>query len=241
MGLWRFGWSWSEEALQSYLAELAGRPVNFTAAPETMTRENGWTVDGIEEQLGVEPSGPPQEGGLFARARQGVIHYDFSDPRIVVGHFDPHAPLSGRNMLLEIKCLGLRFLNGVRVHCVREESDDRRTVFGFRYDTLEGHIEQGFEWFLLTKEHESGAVWFKIEAHWRLGQFPNWWSRLGFRLIGGRYRVLWRRRAPNRLRDLAQRPEERPAAPAGDLAHRGDVTPQRTEETAATSSSPLSA
>ena len=32
------------------------------------------------------------------------------------------------------------------------ESGPRRTgVFGFRYDTLEGHIERGVEWFLLTK------------------------------------------------------------------------------------------
>lgn len=241
MGLWRIGRSWSEAALQAYLADLTGRPVNFTAAPEAMTRENGWTVDGIEEQLGVEPSGPPQKGGLFARARQGIIHYDFSDPRIVVGHFDPHAPLAGRNMLLEIKCLGLRFLNGVRVHSVRDETGDQRTIFGFRYDTLEGHIEQGFEWFLLTKEHDSGAVWFKIEAHWRLGRFPNWWSRLGFRLIGERYRTLWRFRAPQRLRELAQQHEERPAAPVGGMAHRGDVAPQRTEETAAVSNSRRSA
>ena len=28
-----------------------------------------------------------------------------------------------------------------------------QSVFGFRYDTLEGHIEQGFEWFLLQKRH----------------------------------------------------------------------------------------
>src|SRR5207248_6761323 len=164
-----------------------------------------------------------------------------SDPRIVVGHFDPQAPLVGRNMLLEIKCLGFRFLNGVRVHSAREDQDHRRSIFGFRYDTLEGHIEQGFEWFLLTKDHESGAIWFKIEAHWRLGQFPNWWSRVGFRLIGERYRALWRRRAPERLRDLAQSPEERPAAAAGELAHRGDVTPRRTEETAATSNTRRSA
>jgi uncharacterized protein (UPF0548 family) len=232
MALWRFGRGWSEETMRSYLAALAERPVNFSTPPEVMTRENGWTVDGAETQIGVESPGPPGEDGLFARARQGIIQYDFSDPRIVVGHFDPQAPFAGRNMLLEIKCLGLHFLNGVRVHSVREEIDNGRTLFGFRYDTLEGHIEQGFEWFLLTKNHQTGAVRFKIEAHWRLGQFPNWWSRLGFRLIGERYRALWRRRAPERLRELAQRPGERPAAVPGRLAHRGDVSPQRSEETA---------
>jgi len=229
MALWRFGRGWSEETLQSYLAALAERPVNFSTAPEIMTRENGWTVDGAVASIGVEPPGPPGEDGLFARARQGILQFDFSDPRIVVGHFDPRAPLAGRNMLLEIKCLGFHFLNGVRVHSVREEATPDRTIFGFRYDTLEGHIEQGFEWFLLTQNHETGAVWFKIEAHWQLGQFPTAWSRLGFRLIGEHYRSLWRRRAPERLRELAHRPAGHPVAAPGKLAHRGDVSPQRTE------------
>jgi hypothetical protein len=109
-------------------------------------------------------------------------------------------------------------------------------VCGFRYDTLEGHIERGFEWFLLTKEHATGEVRFKIEAHWQLGQFPNWWSRLGFRLIGEHYRTLWRHRAPERLRELAEQPARKPVAAPGDLAHRGDVTPQRSRDGGAASS-----
>jgi uncharacterized protein (UPF0548 family) len=229
MALWRFGRGWSEETLKAYLAELARRPVNFTAEPETMVPENGWKVDGAETQLGIEPPGPPVPDGLFERAKQGVINYDFSDPRIVVGHFDPEAPLVGRDMLLEIKVWGLRFLNGCRVHSVREESSPSHTVFGFRYDTLEGHIERGCEWFLLTKRHDTGEVWFKIEAHWQLGQFPNWWSRLGFKLIGEHYRTLWRHRAPQRLQELAPQPAQKPVAAPGELAHRGDVAPQRTE------------
>jgi uncharacterized protein (UPF0548 family) len=132
-------------------------------------------------------------------------------------------------MLLEIKVLGFRFLNGCRVHSAREEATPAETVFGFRYDTLQGHIERGCEWFLLTKQHDTGEVWFKIEAHWQLGDFPNWWSRLGFRLIGERYRTLWRHRAPERLRRLASQPAEKPLPPAGRLAHRGDPTPQRTD------------
>ncbi|HEU4754898.1 MAG TPA: DUF1990 family protein, partial [Armatimonadota bacterium] len=156
-------------------------------------------------------------------------NYDFSDPRIVEGHFDPTTPLAGRNMLLEMKVLGLHFLGGVRVHAVREETSETHTLFGFRYDTLEGHIEQGFEWFLLTKKHLTGEVSFRIEAHWRLGQFPTWWSRLGFKLIGENYRRYWRHEAPERLKRVARQPAARPVAPAGELAHRGDPTPQRTD------------
>jgi uncharacterized protein (UPF0548 family) len=218
--------------MKAYLAELSRRQVNFTEDPANMTAENGWTVDGGETGLGHEPPGPPLPDGLFAKCRQGLINYDFSDPAIVEGHFDPQDPFVGRNMLLEIKCLGLHFLGGTRVHGVRDEVGEKGTVFGFRYDTLEGHIERGFEWFLLTKDHESGEVRFKIEAHWRLGDFPNWWSALGFKLIGERFRARWRDEAPLRLQRLAQRPATAPLPPEGELAHRGDPAPTRTRREA---------
>lgn len=228
MALWRFLRSWPESTMKAYLADLERRKVNFDVPFERMTPENGWIVDGSEDQIGVETSGPPMPDGVFERARQGLINYDFSDPRIVVGHYDPAAPFVGRNMLLEIKVLGLRFLSGVRVHSVREENLEDRTIFGFRYDTLEGHIERGCEWFLLVKEHRTGEIVFKIEAHWRHGEFPNWWSKLGFLILGDRMRRLWRHRAPCRLRRLAHQPVEKPVAAPGGLAHRGDLTPQRT-------------
>lgn len=227
MALWRFGRTWPDTVMKRYLADLEGRAPNFNVPIEEMVPEHGWKVDGAETEIGQEPAGPPVRDSLFERARQGLINYDFSDPSIVEGHFDPEAPFVGRNMLLEIKVFGLRFLNGVRVHSIREIADTDQTIFGFRYDTLEGHIEQGYEWFLLTKDHRTGRVRFKIEAHWRLGQFPNWWSRLGFRLIGEHFRTLWRHRAPLRLRQLAYQPVEKPTAPPGELAHRGDPKPRR--------------
>jgi len=231
MALWRFGRGWSDATMKGYLAELASRTVNFNVPLREMTPENGWRLDGDDAVLGHEPPGPPLPDGLYARAKQGLMNYDFSDPKIVVGHFDPQKPFVGRDMLLEIKVLGLRFLSGVRVHSVREEDDGRLTLFGFRYDTLEGHIERGFEWFLLTKNHETGEVRFKIEAHWQLGEFPNWWSRVGFHLVGNRFRELWRHRAPARLRRLAHQPVEKPVAAPGELAHRGDPKPKLTEPT----------
>ncbi len=229
MALWRFARGWSDKRMKAYLAELGTRPISFVAPIEEMTPEHGWTVDGSEDLIGTEPPGPPVPDGVFARARQGLMNYDFSDPRIVVGHFDPDAPFVGRNMLLEFKALGFRFLGGCRVHSVREESNDKLTTFGFRYDTLKGHIEEGFEWFLLVKNHLTGDVAFRIEAHWRLGEFPTWWSRLGFKLFGERFRNRWRHNAPNRLREVAHRPVEKPTAEPGELAHRGDVKPQRTD------------
>ena len=224
---WKLGRGWSEAELRSYLAELRDAPPNFDEAPERMTAANGWTVDGDDRVIGHEEPGPPTPDGLFARARLAVTNYDFSDPRIVVGHFDPGVPLRDRDMLLEMRVLGFRFLSGCRVSAVRDEASEQRTSFGYRYDTLQGHIEQGFEWFLLSKNHESGEIRFRIEAHWRMGDFPSWWSRIGFMVIGERYRSLWRRRAVRRLQQLARQPISGPVAEGGRLAHRGDRTPRR--------------
>lgn len=229
MALWRFGRGWPEPILKSYLKSYAKRRVNFNTPIAEMTAENGWHIDGSEARIGKEPPGPPVPAGFFERARQALINYDFSDPSIVVGHFDAASEFIGRNMLLEIKVFGLHFLSGVRVHSVREETAGNKTIFGFRYDTLDGHIERGMEWFLLTKDHDTGVIWFQIEAHWRLGQFPNWWSRLGFRLVGHYFRALWRHRAPKRLRRLAHQPVEKAVAEPGELAHRGDPKPKRSD------------
>ena len=226
---WRLGRGWSEADLRAYLAEMKQRPVNFTLPVEQMTPEHGWIVDGVYAPIASEPPGPALPDGPFARARQALIHYDFSDPHIAEGHFDPADPLRGRTMLLEMKVLGvLRFLGGVRVHSVRDEQTTEATRFGYRYDTLVGHFERGFEWFLLEKQHPSGTICCRIEAHWRPGEFPTWWSRLGFRLIGGRIREWWRRQAIVRLRRLARQPAAAPSPTAG-LVHRGAASPRRTD------------
>ena len=229
MALTRFGRGWSDREMRGYLDALKDRPVNFDTPLDQMTVAHGWTVDGSEDEIGTEPEGPPISDGVFSRAKQAIINYDFSDPSIVMGHFDPTTNPVGRDMLLELKVLGFRYLCGVRVHSVREEYEGNTSYFGFRYDTLEGHIERGFEWFLLTKDHATGGIYFKIEAHWRPGQFPDWWSKVGFKLIGERYRSLWRRRAPQRLRRVAHQSTTIPIAIPGDLAHRGGETPVRTE------------
>jgi len=233
MALFRFGRGWSEAEMRGYLAALKDRPVNFDTPIAEMTTSAGWTVDESDDEIGAESPGPPVSDGMFERSKHAIINYDFSDPSIVVGHFDPAVPPVGRDMLLELKVLGFRFLCGVRLHSLREEHYADASYFGFRYDTLEGHVERGYEWFLLTKDHETGRVHFQIEAHWRIGQFPNLWSKVGFYLIGEHYRSLWRRRAPERLRRVAHQAIASPIAPSGGLAHRGDETPVRTDAEAA--------
>lgn len=108
-------------------------------------------------------------------------------------------PLAGRDVLLEIKALGLHYLCGVRIAELRSEEGDGRSIFAFRVVTLEGHLERGTELFRLEKDHATGEVGFQIRAVWRRGQFPNWWSRAGFSAVGPVYRRAWRRLAVARL------------------------------------------
>jgi uncharacterized protein (UPF0548 family) len=191
--VWRFGRGWPEAELARRLAAAARLPVTAGLAAGDARYQS-------QAVVAVERPGPPLAAGAFARARELVDGYAFSDPRIVTAHFDRQRPLAGRPMLLEIKVLGLRYLCPVIVGEVCDRTGIDESVWGFRYDTLEGHLEAGSEWFLLTKDHRSGEVGFRIEATWRPGQFPNWWSRAGFRWLVVRYQRAWHRLAYLRLR-----------------------------------------
>lgn len=199
MAEWRFARGWDETELRERLERLRGTSFNFEGD------EPGWTRYYSEAPIAREEPGPPMEGGAFERAWLAVQRYEFSDPGIVVAHFDPQSPMLGRDLLLELKVLGLRYLCGTRVERLREKEIGGFTIRGFRYDTLAGHLEQGAEWFLLTKRPD-GEIWFRIHASWRMGEFPNWWSRLGFRLVGRHYQLAWHRLAYERLRKAVNEP-----------------------------------
>lgn len=202
MAEWRYGSGWSEKELEARLEGLKGAATNFPwEGPESQAGTN-WHRYYSESEVGAEKPGPPAKGGAFEVAWEATRKYLFSDPGIVVGHFNPKDPLEGRNMLLEIKIFGLHYLCGVRVGAVRRVTNKKETVYGFRYDTLEGHMEVGSEWFLLTKNHQTGKVIFRISASWRPGIFPNWWSRVGFNIFSRRYQLAWHRLAYLRLREI---------------------------------------
>jgi uncharacterized protein (UPF0548 family) len=202
MAEWRYGFGWSDEELKERLARLQDVALNFpVSGPESQSGKN-WRRYYSESIIGVEKQGSPEPSGSFELAWKAISEYQFSDPGIVVGHFNPKEPLQGRSMLLEIKVFGLRYLCGVRISSVRQTSTDTETQYGFRYDTLTGHLEIGSEWFTLTKKHDTGEIWFRISASWRPGHFPNWWSRVGFELIGHRYQLAWHRLAYLRLREI---------------------------------------
>lgn len=223
MAEWRIGRGWSTAELRGRLENLEGARLNFRVAQEEMTVERGWNRYSSEAVIAREAPGSPLPHGPFQRAEVAVANYQFSDPTIVVGHFDSESRLLGRRMLLEMTALRVfRYLGGVVVGAVRFEEQDGRHVFGYRYDTLDGHLEQGSEWFLLTKEIATGEIRFRIEAAWLPGEFPNWWSRVGFKVMGPHYQRRWHHEAHRRLYGIARGSEPATAPTDADgMAHAG--------------------
>lgn len=200
---WRIGRGWSDEEIAARLERVHDRPLNFKAEQEEMTPERGWNSYYSEAVIATEPPGAPLPDGPFRRAEVAIANYHFSDPSIVVAHFDAESRLLGRRMLLELKALAFRYLAGAVVAEVRFDEKEGQHTFGYRYDTLEGHLESGSEWFLLTKRLDTGEVVFRIQAAWLPGDFPNWWSRAGFRMLGLRYQKRWHHNAHHRLFTIA--------------------------------------
>lgn len=221
MAEWKLLGTWTEDELASRLGRLASVPPSSPGELSAMPPEEGWRAVRSSAVVAHEPPGPPAAGGAFDRAWDAVEGFAFSDPGIVTAHFDPTAPLLGRHMLLELRVLGLRYLCGTVVGAVCDESGDGATVRGYRYDTLEGHVERGAEWFRLTKDHGSGEIHFEIEARWQPGDFPNRWSRVGFALLAAHYQERWHRRAHHRLATLAADPDAARPRPGRRLVHQG--------------------
>ena len=225
MAEWRFGRGWSDAELLDRLSRAGTSRRNFDETDDGMTPERGWSRHFSEAIVGREAPGPPMPDGSFARAWPPVERYAFSDPRIVKGHFDAAAPLLGRVMIIEARVLGLRYLGAVLIAALHHETSAGRSERGFRYDTLEGHFERGSEWFIVAKDHASGAVSFRVHAGWRRGDLPNAWSRLGFRLLATRYQRAWHRLAHMRLRALLGSVGLDPLPRGARLVHQGPPMP----------------
>lgn len=200
MAEWRIGRGWSDAELAARLETLDDRARNFSGPLDWEQPGPDWFRYFSEAAVARCRPGPPVPDGPFEQGCTAVARYEFSDPRIVRAHMPPEGPLEGRRFLLELVAIRtIHFLGAVVVGAVQRETREHESVFGFRYDTLEGHIERGSEWFILTKDHASGVIRFRIQAVWQPGQFPNWWSRAGFALLGPLYQRIWHERAHDLL------------------------------------------
>ncbi len=182
------------EQFRKRLDELNERPLNFELKQiDSYTAENGWRIDDHQVALPPEPPGPPVAGGAWETAKQILQEYRFADPNIITGIFLPDTPLNERVMLLRGRFYGLTFWFGARVGAVIDERRSTESgecqVWGYNYDTLEGHLERGQMEFTVSKHLDSGQVTFRIYAFSQVDQIPNLVIRLGFWLLGRRVQL----------------------------------------------------
>jgi len=191
------------------LAALARLPVNFDAdRAGTYTPENGWHVNDMVEALPNEASGPPVDGGSWQVARRLMLDYQLADPAVVRAVYRGDVPLPGRDMLLKISFLGLRIHVGVRVGEVYEDTcevDGRPVeIFGWSYETLEGHFEQGQMSYEVWKWTDTGDVAFRTHAYSRRAEHGPRLLLLGFRVFGRIEQLRFYRAACRRARRLTE-------------------------------------
>ena len=205
------------------LDRLAERPLNFDPS-DLPGRDGGadWQVDRRLQPLQPEEPGDPVRGGTWEAARRLMRGYGFADPSIVRAHYDPEAPLEGRDMLLEVRFLGLRIRAGCRVSEVYDRTEDVRgrqaRVWGWSYRTLKGHFEQGEMHWEVLKWPQTGEVAFRIHAVSRRARDPNPLVRIGFRIFGRREQLRFYDSTCERMRMLTEAAVG--AGSAGDAVRR---------------------
>ena len=222
------------------LDDLARLGINYdpARAPEHDAEavEGHWHVDSGATVIGREGPGAPEPGGAWETARHLVSEYEFADARILRGIYRRDAELLGRNMLLEARFFGLRFYLGVRVTGIidkdRDTGDGPERVWGWCYQTLDGHLEQGRLCYEVIKNLGTGLVTFRVAGYSRRAPIRNPVIRWGFVLFGRWTQQRFYRDIQARMADLvatAQRgsplpaPETRPdgivLAPSGVRPH----------------------
>jgi uncharacterized protein (UPF0548 family) len=192
------------------LAELEPKPLNYDPAKLDLSHfPAGWQVDDRRQPLTSEAPGPPQEKGSWEIAQRLIRGYEFADPSMLRAHYDFERPLEGRNMLLELRALGvLRVYVGVRVVDVYDESRKvggrPARVFGWSYRTLEGHVEKGQMNWEVWKWIDTGEVEFHVHAVSRPAPFTNPFLRVGFLLLRGHERRLFLESTNSRMRAFTE-------------------------------------
>lgn len=168
----------------------------------------GWSVDDLRCTVAHEAPGAPVPGGAYEIACRLLRDYQFAEPRILRALYQRSDPLPGRNMLLEGRFCGLRFDMGVRVTAVIDQAQGAgaraQRRWGWSYQTLRGHLEQGHLTFLVVKHLHTGEVEFRMAGRSRMAPISNPLVRVGFRMFGRATQHRFLRAAAERMRRLVQ-------------------------------------
>jgi uncharacterized protein (UPF0548 family) len=187
------------------LKQLGALGINYDEADApTPQRPGNWHVDYPHAFVAREPAGSPVPGGVWEIACKLVRAYEFSDPAILRAAYRPETELLGRDMLLEGRFLALRFYMGVRVTEVVDETRAGERVWGWGYQTLEGHLEQGKLVYEVVKNLHTGDVELRIRAYSRRAPIVNPIVRLGFMVFGRRTQLKFYAAVGRQLRETVE-------------------------------------
>lgn len=158
---------------------------------EEFIEAGGWNIDSYEIDLPQEAPGEPEKEGSWEQAKRVLLNYEFPDPDLITGIFIPDDVLKERIMLLEAHFLIFTFRFGVRIGgVIDEEREDaekgRARVWGYSYQTLEGHFEMGEITFEIWKFLDTGRVEFRMHSYSKTGYIRNPFYRIGFAIFGRR-------------------------------------------------------
>ena len=197
--------------LRRRLAQLSDAPVNYDVdALDLDHPPAGWHVDTRCQPLVAEPPGDPVPGGSWEIAGRLIRGYEFADPSLVRAFYDPEAPLQGREMLLELRALGLVSVHvGVRVVRVydglRTVGGRSARVFGWAYRTLRGHVERGQMDWQVWKWLDTGEVQFRVHSVARVAPIANPVIWVGFHVLRRYERRLFLDSTDRRMKELTLR------------------------------------
>ncbi|MDQ3306648.1 MAG: DUF1990 domain-containing protein [Actinomycetota bacterium] len=205
----RFSRSLGSPEARRVLGELHDKGLNFELGErDSFTEEDGWLSDDYRQVLPPEAPGPPVDGGSWEVARSLMRDYEFADPSIVRAVYHPDRPLEERDMLLVVRFYGLRFRLGVRVGGVVDETrtiEGRQVrVWGWNYQTLQGHLEMGQMDYEVWKWLDTGEVEFHACRFSRRSRAGNPIVRLGVRVFGRHQQVKFARHACERMARLTE-------------------------------------
>jgi uncharacterized protein (UPF0548 family) len=199
-------WIVWRDHIRVQLARLHDLGLNFDPDRLPSVAQDAWHIDEYCHPLRPEPPGEPVQKGSFEIAKRLLRGYEFADPARIRAYYMADAPLELRDMLLEIRYLFLRVRVGVRIGVVfdgvREIVGRSVRVWGWAYQTLDGHLERGQMDYQVWKWLDTGEVEYRIHAVSQLAEIRNPILNLGFRLLGRREQVLFARRCGERMERL---------------------------------------
>ena len=163
----------SEEFVQKFLADQAGRKFTYDAVGATATQPpRGFVVDHTRILLG---EGEP----AFAAAVSALRRWE----QFQLGWLEA-APVetpiqTGATIVIVARAIGLWWLNACQiVYTVNEAGAISR--FGFAYGTLPGHAGTGEERFLIEWNQADDTVWYDILAFSRPNHFL---AKIGYPMV----------------------------------------------------------